>query len=118
MADVLQIPSFLWRYTGFLVGSASTDEIISTCVIDGVVPIETGSFTSGTSALVIFFKKLCQGLHVKPATDFVHEQLKTDRSTIVLDRHLLAEDIVYVFLCCYCGFGNILAYWSNCMYLT
>ncbi|CAI9271715.1 unnamed protein product [Lactuca saligna] len=30
----------------------------------------------------------------------------------------VAEDIVYVFLCCHCGFGNILAYWSNCMYLT
>ncbi|CAI9260143.1 unnamed protein product [Lactuca saligna] len=39
-------------------------------------------------------------------------------STVVLDQHLLAKDIVYVFLCCYCGFGNILAYWSNCMYLT
>ncbi|CAH1421960.1 unnamed protein product [Lactuca virosa] len=39
-------------------------------------------------------------------------------STVVLDRHLLAEDIVYVFLCCYYGFRNILAYWSNCMYLT
>ncbi|KAL7598531.1 hypothetical protein Lser_V15G26048 [Lactuca serriola] len=39
-------------------------------------------------------------------------------STVVLDRHLLAKDIVYVFFCCYCGFGNILAYWSNCMYLT
>ncbi|CAI9303924.1 unnamed protein product [Lactuca saligna] len=34
-------------------------------------------------------------------------------STIVWDRHLLAKDIVYVFFCCYCGFGNILAYWSN-----
>ncbi|CAI9298022.1 unnamed protein product [Lactuca saligna] len=39
-------------------------------------------------------------------------------STVVWDRHLLAKDIVYVFFCCYCGFGNILAYWSNCMYLT
>ncbi|CAH1425778.1 unnamed protein product [Lactuca virosa] len=29
-------------------------------------------------------------------------------STVVLDWHLLVEDIVYVFLCCYCGFGNIL----------
>ncbi|CAH1427540.1 unnamed protein product [Lactuca virosa] len=41
-----------------------------------------------------------------------------DKSTIVLDRHLLAKDIVYVFSCYYCGFRNILAYWSNCMYLT
>ncbi|CAI9302166.1 unnamed protein product [Lactuca saligna] len=39
-------------------------------------------------------------------------------STVVLDQHLLAKDIVYVFFCCYCGFGNILAYWYNCMYLT
>ncbi|CAI9303281.1 unnamed protein product [Lactuca saligna] len=31
-------------------------------------------------------------------------------STVVLDRHLLAKDIVYVFFCCYCGFENILAY--------
>ncbi|CAI9300012.1 unnamed protein product [Lactuca saligna] len=31
-------------------------------------------------------------------------------SIIVLDRHLLAKDIVYVFFCCYCGSGNILAY--------
>ncbi|CAH1421305.1 unnamed protein product [Lactuca virosa] len=46
------------------------------------------------------------------------EELSWQPSTIVLDRHLLVEDIVYVFLCCYCGFGNILSYWSNCMYLT
>ncbi|CAH1413326.1 unnamed protein product [Lactuca virosa] len=45
-------------------------------------------------------------------------KLSWQPSTLVLDRHLLAEDIVYVFLCRYCGFGNILAYWSNCMYLT
>ncbi|CAI9282480.1 unnamed protein product [Lactuca saligna] len=30
----------------------------------------------------------------------------------------VAEDIVYVFFGCHCGFGKILAYWSNCMYLT
>ncbi|CAH1430963.1 unnamed protein product [Lactuca virosa] len=45
-------------------------------------------------------------------------KLSWQPSTVVLDWHLLAEDIVYVFLCCYCGFGNILAYWSNYMYLT
>ncbi|CAI9277862.1 unnamed protein product [Lactuca saligna] len=45
-------------------------------------------------------------------------KLSWQPSTVVLDRHLLAKDIVYVFFCCYCGFGNILAYWSNCMYLT
>ncbi|CAI9296628.1 unnamed protein product [Lactuca saligna] len=39
-------------------------------------------------------------------------------SIVVLDRHLLAKDIVYVLFCCYCGFGNILAYWSTCMYVT
>ncbi|CAI9297006.1 unnamed protein product [Lactuca saligna] len=38
--------------------------------------------------------------------------------TVVLDRHLLAKDIVYMFFCCYCGFRNIHAYCSNCMYLT
>ncbi|CAI9290836.1 unnamed protein product [Lactuca saligna] len=31
-------------------------------------------------------------------------------STVVLDRHILAKDIVYVFFCCYCGFGKILSY--------
>ncbi|KAL7587406.1 hypothetical protein Lser_V15G38243 [Lactuca serriola] len=45
-------------------------------------------------------------------------KLSWQPSTIVLDRHLLAKDIAYVFFCCYCGFGNIHAYWSNCMYLT
>ncbi|CAI9300382.1 unnamed protein product [Lactuca saligna] len=45
-------------------------------------------------------------------------KLSWQPSTVVLDRHLLAKDIVYVLFCCYCGFGNILAYWSNCMYLT
>ncbi|KAL7601415.1 hypothetical protein Lser_V15G21480 [Lactuca serriola] len=45
-------------------------------------------------------------------------KLSWQPSTVVLDWHLLAEDVVYVFLCCYCGFENILAYWSNCMYLT
>ncbi|CAI9279716.1 unnamed protein product [Lactuca saligna] len=45
-------------------------------------------------------------------------KLSWQPSTVVLDRHLLAKDIVYVFFCCYCGFRNIHAYWSNCMYLT
>ncbi|CAI9295177.1 unnamed protein product [Lactuca saligna] len=45
-------------------------------------------------------------------------KLSWQPSTVVLDRHLLAKDITYVFFCCYCGFGNIHAYWSNCMYLT
>ncbi|CAI9301756.1 unnamed protein product [Lactuca saligna] len=43
-------------------------------------------------------------------------KLSWQLSTVVLDRHLLAEDIMYMFLCYYCGFGNILAYWSNCMH--
>ncbi|CAH1419077.1 unnamed protein product [Lactuca virosa] len=46
------------------------------------------------------------------------KKLSWKPSTVNLDRYLLAEDIMYVFLCCYCGVGNILAYWNNCMYLT
>ncbi|CAH1450931.1 unnamed protein product [Lactuca virosa] len=74
---------------------------------EGVVKVKRCLLHCGILAL----DELTTNLDVPNAESLAAALLSWQPSTV-------AEDIVYVFLCCYCGFGNIIAYWSNCMYLT